>query len=878
MKRLVFGILAHVDSGKTTLSEALLYTAGSIRRLGRVDHGDAFLDTFDIERQRGITIFSKQAMLEGGDCSITLLDTPGHVDFSSEAERTLRVLDYAVLVVSGTDGVQAHTETLWSLLRSHGIPVFLFINKMDLAGAVQRQLLSDLRRRLGEGFVDFSRPWEAVLEDIALCDEGLMEQYLETGDITPGAVARLIAERRIYPCFFGSALRLEGVDALLRAMRELTRMPDYPAEFGAEVFKIARDEKDERLTYLKVTGGALRVRDTVRGGDGEDAWEEKANQLRVYSGARFEAVQTAPAGTVCAVTGLTRTYPGMGLGCAPQAEAPELQPVLTYRLLYPETFDAHTVLGYMRRLQEEDPQLRVEWNEQLQEIHVRLMGEIQLEVLRQIMESRFGVPVEFGQGSIVYRETVTEAVEGIGHYEPLRHYAEVRLLLEPGEPGSGLVFDSVCPVNQLDLNWQRLVLTHLAEKEHVGVLTGAPITDMKITLLAGRAHLKHTEGGDFRQATYRAVRQGLKRAKCRLLEPWYDFRIEVPSAAMGRVINDIQRMNGEFQPGETDGETAVLTGTAPVACIKDYSRELTGFTHGRGRITFRLRGYLPCHNEAEVIAASGYDSDRDVDNPCDSVFCSHGAGHVVPWYKVPGEAHTVSPLKTRLNKVELPEADTAVRRASTLVPFSREEEEILARIFQMTYGTNVKRGTFAPVKKPARPAEAPAPQQREAVPAPGREYLLVDGYNIIFAWEELKALADQDLEAARQTLLDVLINYHGYRGSTVILVFDAYKVKGGVEKIEQQGGVYVVYTRERETADMYIERTTYSIARHNRVRVATSDNLEQIIILGHGAVRGSASEFRQEVEAVNQSIRQVLEQSRTQGGGQRLRMPEQPLE
>ncbi|MGM9638394.1 MAG: GTP-binding protein, partial [Butyricicoccaceae bacterium] len=615
MKRLVFGILAHVDSGKTTLSEALLYTAGSIRRLGRVDHGDAFLDTFEIERQRGITIFSKQAMLEGEDCSITLLDTPGHVDFSSEAERTLRVLDYAVLVVSGTDGVQAHTETLWSLLRSHGIPVFLFINKMDLAGAVQRQLLSDLRRRLGEGFVDFSRPWEAVLEDIALCDEGLMEQYLETGDIAPGAVARLIAERRIYPCFFGSALRLEGVDALLRAMRELTRMPDYPAEFGAEVFKIARDEKDERLTYLKVTGGALRVRDTVRGGDGEDAWEEKANQLRVYSGARYEAVQTAPAGTVCAVTGLTRTYPGMGLGCAPQAEAPELQPVLTYRLLYPETFDAHTVLGYMRRLQEEDPQLRVEWNEQLQEIHVRLMGEIQLEVLRQIMESRFGVPVEFGQGSIVYRETVTEAVEGIGHYEPLRHYAEVRLLLEPGEPGSGLVFDSVCPVNQLDLNWQRLVLTHLAEKEHVGVLTGAPITDMKITLLAGRAHLKHTEGGDFRQATYRAVRQGLKRAKCRLLEPWYDFRIEVPTAAIGRVINDIQRMNGDFQPGETSGETAVLTGTAPVACIKDYPRELTGFTHGRGRITFRLRGYLPCHNEAEVIAASGYDSDRDVDNP-----------------------------------------------------------------------------------------------------------------------------------------------------------------------------------------------------------------------------------------------------------------------
>ena len=875
MKRLVFGILAHVDSGKTTLSEALLYTAGNIRRMGRVDHGDAFLDTFEIERQRGITIFSKQAMLEGDGWSVTLLDTPGHVDFSSETERTLSVLDYAILVISGTDGVQAHTETLWNLLRSRGIPVFLFVNKMDLAGAAKWKVLDDLKRRFGDGFIDFSREPDAVHEDIAMYDDALMEQYLESGRIDPDATARLIAARQIYPCFFGSALKLEGVEMFLEAMHELTRMPDYPAAFGAKVFKISRDEKDERLTYLKVTGGALRVRDLISGGAGDEAWEEKANQLRVYSGIKFTNIQTAPAGSVCAVTGLNRTYPGMGLGCEPQAEAPELQPVLTYRLIWNDNIDPHTVLGYMRKLQEEDPQLKVEWNEQLREIHLRLMGEIQLEVLRQMMKSRFDLDVEFGEGSIVYRETITEPVEGIGHYEPLRHYAEVRLLLEPGVPGSGLVFDSMCSTNDLDLNWQRLIFTHLAEKEHVGVLTGAPITDIRITLLAGRAHLKHTEGGDFRQATYRAVRQGLKRARSRLLEPWYAFKIEVPTENMGRVIADIQRMNGDFEPGESVGDMSVLTGSAPVARMKDYQKELTGFTRGRGRISFRLKGYLPCHNEEEVIEAIGYDSDRDVDNPADSVFCSHGAGHVVPWYQVPSEAHTVSPLKTRLNKVELPgTTETAVHRTSNLVPFSKEEEEILARIFERTYGTNIKRNTFASVKKPVR---VDLPDTPVAVPDRGKDYLLVDGYNIIFAWEELKTLADQDLAAARALLQDILIYYHGYKGSTVILVFDAYKVKGGVEKVEQIGGIYVVYTKEKETADMYIERTTYDIARRNRVRVATSDNLEQIIILGHGATRVSANEFRMEVDGVNKHIREILESRKEAKTGQRLEIPGHPL-
>jgi len=853
MKRLVFGVLAHVDSGKTTLSEALLYAAGAIRALGRVDHGDAFLDNFDIERKRGITIFSKQALLETGDTSLTLLDTPGHVDFSSETERTLEVLDYAVLVVSATDGVQAHTETLWKLLKRHHIPTFLFVNKMDLAGPVRSGLLKELKERFGDGFIDFSREREELLEDVSLCEEGLLDRYLEQDDLDDGEIARLIRQRKIFPCFFGAALRLQGVDALLGALDRWTVMPDYPETFGARVFKIARDDKDERLTYLKVTGGVLRARDTVSAED----WEEKAQQLRLYSGARFTPLQAAPPGTVCAVTGLSRTWPGMGLGCERTADAPVLEPVLTYRLLWPEDVDAHTMLGYMRRLQEEDPQLRVEWNENLQQINLRLMGEIQLEVLRQLVESRFGVAVDFDRGGIVYLETITEPVEGVGHYEPLRHYAEVRLLLQPGERGSGLVFDSDVSVNKLDLNWQRLILTHLHEKTHRGVLTGAPITDMKITLIAGRASLKHTEGGDFRQATYRAVRQGLKRAKSILLEPWYDFRIQVPQENVGRVLADVQRMSGRFDPPETAGEDAVVTGAAPVSEMMDYQREVVAFTRGRGKCSFSLSGYEPCHNEQTVVEAVGYDSDRDLDNPADSVFCDHGAGFSVPWYKVPSMAHTESPLKTRLNKVEL-EPPPEVRR-SQLVPFSKEEEELLSRIFEMTFGANAGRKSFAPVRREHSGEEAPAPRVRSFVPRNMDEYLLVDGYNIIFAWDELRELSQRDLNAARDRLIDILCNYRGYRGSTVILVFDAYKVKGGTEKVEQVGGIYVVYTKEKETADMYIERTTYKIARQNRVRVATSDGMEQMIILGHGAIRVPASELYQEVTETNARIREILQ-------------------
>ncbi len=872
MKRLVFGILAHVDAGKTTLSEALLYTAGNIRRIGRVDHRDAFLDTFELERQRGITIFSKQAMLEGDGFSIALLDTPGHVDFSSEMERTLDVLDYAVLVISGAEGIQSHTETLWELLSRHRIPVFLFINKMDLAGASVQPVLESLQKRFGDGFVNFSAPESQIWEDASLCDEALLEKYLEQGRLSQKDLAFQVGQRRLFPCFFGSALRLDGVDRLLDAMQNFTQMPDYPEDFGAKVFKIARDDKGERLTYLKVTGGALRVRDVLTGTDPQP-WEEKANQLRVYSGSRFEPIQTAGAGAVCAVTGLTCTYPGMGLGCESQSASPELQPVLSYRLLYPDSCDAHTMLRFMRLLQEEDPQLKVEWKEALQEIHLRLMGQVQMEVLRQTIHDRFGIKVDFEEGSILYRETLTAPVEGVGHYEPLRHYAEVRLLLEPGEPGSGLVFDSVCSTDDLDLNWQRLILTHLAEREHPGVLAGAPLTDVKITLLAGKAHLKHTEGGDFRQATYRAVRQGLKRGQCRLLEPWYRFRIEVPSENIGRVIADIQHKSGTFQLGDGPDGLASLTGTIPVAKMRDYPKELISFSKGRGRISLQVMGYAPCHDESAVIERIGYDSGSDLENPCDSIFCSHGAGRIVPWYQVLDEAHTESPFKTASPLQARPSA-SAFSRSRPLIPFSLEEEKILTEIFERTYGTPVKRNGFATAKEPAyqKPAEPVRPVIQKSQQQ--TEHLLVDGYNIIFSWDELKELASHDLDAARQTLIDILVNYHGYKGVTVILVFDAYKVKGGTEKVEATGGIHVVYTKEKETADMYIERTTYDMARKHRVRVASSDNLEQMIILGHNASALSAGEFRLEVEEVNRQIRRVLDRQKSRmAGGQRIEIP-----
>lgn len=853
MKKLVFGILAHVDSGKTTLSEGLLYTSGSIRSMGRVDHGDAFLDNFDIERQRGITIFSKQAVLETEEMSAVLLDTPGHVDFSTETERTLDVLDYAILVINGSDGVQAHTETLWRLLKDRGIPVFLFINKMDLAPGSQSRILSQLKERFGGGFVSFSQESYARDEEISLLSDSLLEVFLEKESLESRDIASLILKRSLYPCFFGSALKMQGVEEFLRGLEIYTLEPSYPDEFGARIFKIARDDRDERLTYMKITGGTLKVRDSLDI-EGES---QKVSGIRIYSGARFTAVQQCSRGEVCAVTGLSDTYPGMGLGYEKEGVRAQLEPVLTYRLIYPENLDPHTVMGYMKKLMEEDPQLKAEWDSRLSEIHVSLMGRVQQEVLAQLCRDRFNMEVSFDSGSILYKETITEPVEGIGHYEPLRHYAEVRLLLQPGERGSGLVFDSSCSTDKLDLNWQRLVLTHLAEKTHLGVLTGSPITDMKITLTAGRSHLKHTEGGDFRQATYRAVRQGLKRAKSVLLEPWYSFEIETPQNLIGRVMADVQKMSGTFDPPEVMGDKSRLSGTAPVSEMKDYAEELTAFTSGSGRISLRMAGYFPCHNEQEVIDKIGYDSDRDTENPCDSVFCDHGAGFVVPWYKVPSMAHTESPLKIRQNKVDLSEEKP--RGAGTVLrPFSREEEELLAQIFKRTYGANIKRDTFTPVRKstpePSLPGKDPI-----YVPARGDEYLLVDGYNIIFAWDELKRIAESDLDGARQALLDILVNYRGYKGINVILVFDAYKVKGGTEKVEQINGVYVVYTKEKETADMYIERTTYDIARRHRVRVATSDNLEQMIILGHGAVRMPASELLAEVGEINGRIRQILD-------------------
>ena len=867
MDRLVFGILAHVDAGKTTLSEAMLYLTGGIRRLGRVDHADAFLDTDALERERGITIFSKPAALTLGDLEATLLDTPGHADFSAEMERALSVLDCAVLVVSGGAGVQAHTLTLWRLLRDYGVPTLLFVNKMDLPGADREAVLSELRRRLDEGCVDFSREEAEIWEEAALCDEGAMEAYLETGALSDEAVRDLVARRRVFPCYFGSALRLEGVEALLNGLARFAPRRTWPGAFSARVYKIARDGQGRRLTFLKVTGGTLHVRDALSGGEGETAWQEKVDQIRLYSGEKFRAVEEAPAGTVCAVTGLTHTRPGQGLGAEPESRAPELEPVLRYRVVLPEGSDVHAALGMFRELEEEDPMLRVVWSEPTRQIHVQLMGQIQLEVLRRQLADRFGLAVDFDQGGIVYKETIAAPVEGVGHYEPLRHYAEVHLLLEPLPTGSGLQFATCCPEDVLEGHWQRLILTHLMERSHPGVLTGSAITDMRLTLTAGRAHLKHTEGGDFRQATYRAVRQGLMSAQSVLLEPWYRFRLEVPGESLGRAISDVQQMGGDFEPPETAGEEAVLTGGAPVAAMSGYWREVAAYTRGRGRLACEAAGYRPCRSAQEVMEAIGYDPRRDIDNPADSVFCAHGAGYTVPWDQVPAMAHVSSGLQ--LDREEDAEEDVASpRRTAPPPPRSKEEEAELTAIFERTYG-QVKRRE--PLRPAARPVEGTV---RRTVPdrPQGPEYLLVDGYNIIFAWDELKELAKVNLESARRLLMDLLCNYQGFKKCVVILVFDAYKVKGNPGSVERWHNIYVVYTREAETADTYIERATYEIARDHRVRVATSDSLEQLIILGHGAVRLSAREFKAEMEAVEGSIREIIARNnRTRGEENTLR-------
>lgn len=857
-KQLVIGILAHVDSGKTTLSEALLYGTGTIRKLGRVDHKDAFLDTDALEKARGITIFSKQALFTAGNTDFTLLDTPGHVDFSTETERSLQVLDYAVLVISGTDGVQSHTETLWRLLRRYRIPTFVFVNKMDLPGPGREALLTQLNRRLGDGFVDFGAEQADRDEALALCDERLMEAMLDRGILTDTDLIPAIARRHVFPCWFGSALKLQGVDALVEGLDRYTRPAPALEAFGAKVFKVSQDEQGNRLTWLRVTGGVLKVKAQLTGEVDGEPWAEKANQLRLYSGAKFTLAECIGPGQVCAVTGLTKARPGEGLGAERDSDLPVLEPVLSYQVLLPEGADVHAALGKLHRLEEEEPQLHVVWNETLGEIHVQLMGEIQLEVLKSLLAERYGLEVSFGPGGILYKETITEAMEGVGHYEPLRHYAEVHLKLEPLPRGSGMQFAADCREEVLDKNWQRLVLTHLEEKQHLGVLIGAPLTDVKITLIAGRAHLKHTEGGDFRQATYRAVRQGLMMAdqihKTQLLEPWYAFRLELPSDNVGRAMNDIQNMGGSFDPPETgaDGDTTLLTGTAPASTMRSYPMEVVGYTRGRGHLTLTLDGYRPCHNAAEVIEAAGYEPEHDLDNPADSVFCAHGAGFVVPWEQVRSHMHVDSGWG-KTAKTE--EAVQARPRRMAAYRATLEEDAELLKIFEQTYGP-IKRdplAAFRPTQKRERPDFNA--EQWEIQP----EYLLVDGYNIIFAWDELNALSKESLEAARHRLMDILCNYQGFKKCVLILVFDAYRVPGSPGSIEQYHNIHVVYTREAETADMFIERVTHEIGKGRRVRVATSDGMEQVIILGHGALRVSARMFHEEVQEAEKEIRRYLQ-------------------
>ncbi len=843
-RRCCVGLLAHVDAGKTTLAEALLYSAGSLRSLGRVDKGDAFLDTFTLERQRGITIFSKQAVIVKDGVQFTILDTPGHADLSSEMERTLSILDCAVLVIGGSAGVQSHTRTLWKLLREKKIPTFLFVSKMDQPGADREQILSALRRDLSAQIVTLA-PEDT--ENLALCEESMLEEWLETGIVSEASVVRAVARGNVFPVWFGAALKLEGVDPFLEGLSRYAPFCGDKEAFSARVYKIARDAQGARETHLKILGGVLKNRQTVVGA----GWEEKITQLRVYSGAKYKALEEARPGDVVAVTGLTRTSPGMGLGDAAQTEPPALTPVLTYQVVLPEGFDVTKALACFRQLEEEDPQLHVDFHQGKQEIRVQIMGPIQLEILQALLRDRFRLEVSFSQGSILYRETIADMVEGVGHYEPLRHYAEVRLLLEPGERGSGLVFGTDCSENELDRNWQRLILTHLLEKQHLGVLTGAPITDMRITLVAGKAHLKHTEGGDFRQATYRAVRQGLMTAESILLEPWYDYRLELPQEFVGRAMTDLQRMGGDMTPPVQDGETVVLTGSAPVSALREYPRELTAYSHGLGSISFSLRGYEPCPNQADIVEEAGYDPEADLENTPDSVFCGHGAGYNVKWYDVPSQAH----LPAVLRPPRETESEMAVlgRRYRAMAATDKE----LQAIFERTYGP-IRRDTPQTMRT-VRSAPERTAYKASPVPA-GPEYVLVDGYNIIFAWDELCKLAGQDLSAARDKLVDMMRNYQSFRQSPVILVFDAYKVKGNKGSVERYGDLSVVYTREAQTADAYIEKLSYELGKRHRVRVATSDGMEQVIILGHGCLRVPARVFRQEVLEVRKSIEQYLTQ------------------
>lgn len=857
MKKLVIGILAHVDAGKTTLSEGLLYLSGKIRKLGRVDHRDAYLDTFELERERGITIFSKQAVLNMGDTQVTLLDTPGHVDFSAEMERTLQVLDYGILVINGADGVQGHTMTLWRLLARYGIPTFLFVNKMDQEGTDRAALLAELKKRLDDNCIDFdeTQNQEEFMENLSMCDETLLEKYLEQGELDREDITDLICTRKVFPCYFGSALKLEGVEEFIKGVEKYTASPAYNVDFGAKVYKIARDEQGNRLTYMKITGGSLKVKSLLtnrspRYSAEEEIWEEKADQIRIYSGAKYEMIKEAEAGTVCAVTGLTKTYPGQGLGWEEESELPVLEPVLNYQIQLPLDCDVHQMLKKLKELEEEEPQLHIVWDEQLQEIHAMLMGEVQIDILKHLIWERFHVAVEFGVGSIVYKETIAEPVEGVGHFEPLRHYAEVHLMLEPGEPGSGLQFFTACSEDVLDKNWQRLILTHLEEKEHKGVLTGSPITDMQITLLTGRAHLKHTEGGDFRQATYRAIRQGLKKAKSILLEPYYEFRLELPGETIGRAMADIQKMQGNFLPPETEEEMTILRGTAPVSKMRDYQRDVVSYTKGRGRLFCSLKGYAPCQEQEEVVAAIGYDSERDLENPTGSVFCAHGAGFVVPWNEVEDYMHLEGADRGGVSGEE--EETPAYIPPRSAYAGSYEDDKELQEIFERTFGpVKEKRAMTGKRTISSQPSHSYYTPKKKS----GEEYLLVDGYNVIFAWEDLRELAEANLHAAQDKLMDILSNYQGYKKCTLILVFDAYKVEGHQEEVLKYHNIYVVYTKEAETADQYIEKTVHKIGRQNQVTVATSDRLEQIIIMGQGAQRISAKGLREEIEETNRQLR-----------------------
>lgn len=854
MKKVTVGITAHVDSGKTTLAEAMLYKTGAIRKLGRVDNGNSTLDTNSIERERGITIFSAQAELSTGNTHFTLLDTPGHVDFSAETERTMCVLDYAILVISGTDGVQSHTATLWKLLRKYEVPTFIFVNKMDLIGAEKSSIIKNLSSRLSGNCVDFTGNDDEIAESCSMCCEEFMEHFITHGTIENDLITKAIAERRIFPCFFGSALKMDGIDEFISGLDRFTREYESRPNFSAQVYKISYDPKGSRLTHLKVLGGQLKMREelTYKDADGNEI-SGKISSIRFYSGEKFRTADYAEAGEVCAVTGLVGTFAGQGLGCAENSQKASLEPVMTYKIVLPDQKNIYEAIKELRLLEDEDPQLHILWNEQNREIHIQLMGAVQLEVLSKIIEKKFGYSVSFSDGAVTYKETIRNAVEGVGHYEPLRHYAEAHILLEPLPTGNGLQFAADCSEDKLDKNWQRLILSHLTEKTHLGVLTGSPITDIKLTLVAGKAHLKHTEGGDFRQATYRAIRQGLRNAESVLLEPYYNYEIEVPTENVGRVISDLQHMSADFDTPENIGEMSIIRGCAPVSEINDYQTDIIAFTHGKGKISFNIAGYRECHNAEAIINWIGYNCDSDVENSADSIFCSHGAGYIVKWNEVYDHMHL--PLTISEEQQEEESSEQKRAKAARFMEKAVSDEELM-EIFERTYG-KINRDPVRAFKKTK--AVSIEDKKVRLLKYEGPDYLLVDGYNIIFAWEDLKKIADDNLDAARGELINRMCNYQGYDGSELILVFDAYRVKGKHREVEKYCNINIVYTKESETADSYIERVTHELSKNHRVRVATSDGIEQMIILGNGAMRISATEFRKRYEAAERSIREYID-------------------